>query len=35
VVDVLEEEASEDFAKLSGLGQEEPILLSVGLAYFG
>ena len=25
VVDVLEEEASEDFAKLSGLGQEEPI----------
>jgi magnesium transporter len=25
VVDVLEEEASEDFAKLAGLGQEEPI----------
>ena len=25
VVDVLEEEANEDFAKLSGLGQEEPI----------
>jgi magnesium transporter len=25
VVDVLEEEASEDFAKLSGLGQEEPL----------
>jgi magnesium transporter len=25
VVDVLEEEASEDFSKLSGLGQEEPI----------
>lgn len=25
VVDVLEEEASEDFAKLSGLGQEEPV----------
>jgi magnesium transporter len=25
VVDVLEEEANEDFAKLSGLGQEEPV----------
>jgi len=30
VVDVLEEEASEDFAKLSGLGQEEPIFDSPG-----
>ena len=26
VVDVLEEEANEDFSKLSGLGQEEPHL---------
>ncbi len=30
VVDVLEEEANEDFSKLSGLGQEEPIFDSPG-----
>ena len=32
VVDVLEEEANEDFAKLSGLGEEEPVFDSPGRA---
>jgi magnesium transporter len=32
VVDVLEEEANEDFSKLSGLGEEEPLFDSPGRA---